>query len=383
MNARAGRALQESDQLRDAVLAALAENDAERVQPPLLHPADDILVHYGEEIRARACVLPDAHGGELFLAPDYTVPVCRMHLERGGGAGRYVYAGPVFRMPAPGRGEGEAPVEEAQAGIEIYDGTRAELDDAEVLRRSVGALKKAGVEAVEIVIGEAGLGDAILATAAMPDQRRERLRRRIGQPARFHELLQRFIGAQAGTLPPEREALLERFAGAEEPGELVAEVLEERGIPHFGQRTLADIGSRLAALAAERYEAPLDVEDARRVEDLLALRRPFPQALAWLKEREEASVPGMARVIESLVRRAEAIAQAGIDPERLLLDARFVGELGYYDGFVFAIRANGVPVAGGGRYDSLPRTLGGEFSAVGAAIWIGRLAGPAVGEAAP
>ncbi len=383
MTSRAGSALEDRERLRGRVMETLAGDDCERVQPSLLQPADDILSHYGEEIRARACVLSDAHGGELFLVPDYTVPVCRMHLERGGGAGRYVYAGPVFRMPAPG--QGEAPVEEEQAGIEVYGEAEGVQAEAMVMRRTMDALKAAGALGVEVTVGDVGLGRAALETVAMPDQRRERLRRRIGQPARFHELMQRYIGIQAEQLPPEREDLLERFAGVEdeEAGEMAAAVLEERGIPHLGQRTLEDIGARLATLAAERYEPPLDVEDAARINEILSLRDSYPRAVEWLKAREEASSPGVASVIETLERRAEAMDKAGVDLAGMLLDARFVGELGYYDGFVFSARASNLPVAGGGRYDGLPKALGGSGSAVGAAIWTGRLAQRPMGSESP
>lgn len=372
MTSRADSAIEARDRMRDRVMSTLADGDCERVQPSLLQPADDILSHYGEEIRARACVLSDAHGGELFLVPDYTVPVCRMHLDRGGGAGRYVYAGPVFRLPSPG--QGEVPIEEEQAGIEVYGEAKDSKAEALVLRRTLDALNAASDAKAEISVGDAGLGAAVLDTVSMPGQRRERLRRRMGQPARFHELMQRFVGVQTVELPPDREHLLERFATCEEPGELASAILEERGIPHLGQRTVEDIGARLATLAAERYEPPLDVEDASRIGAILALRKPYPLALDWLKAQDEASSPEVAGVTETLERRAEAFAEVGIDPAEMMLDARFVGELGYYDGFVFSIRVDGVQVAGGGRYDGLPRALGGDCTAVGAAIWTGRLA---------
>jgi ATP phosphoribosyltransferase regulatory subunit len=63
-----------------------------------------------------------------------------------------------------------------------------------------------------------------------------------------------------------------------------------------------------------------------------------------------------------------------------------VRDLDYYTGFVFEAvdpkRGDGRPAIGGGRYDRLARRLGAaeDIPAVGAAIWIDRLAEEGAGR---
>ncbi len=365
------------EQVREAVVEALARGGGEAVQPALLQPAADLLAHYGEEIRARACVLTDAYGSELFLVPDYTVPVCRMHLESGGGNGRYVYSGPVFRPPAPGRGE--SPVEEHQAGIEIFGGDDPLAAEVETLKLTLDALAAAGLPHREVVLGDAMLGEAILETVPMPDHRRQRLRRRVGHPERFRALLARFTGEETRPAPPEREELLDRFGECPESegAERVSALLDEEGIPQVGRRQPLEIAERLRALAVERHDPSLPAEDARLLDELLSISAPYKEAVQQLSEGRCGENRKLRAAIRTIEARQAALLDLAVDSNALRLDVRLGSELGYYDGFVFTVRwgngSNAISVAGGGRYDALPRALGADIPAVGAAIWTERL----------
>lgn len=374
----------DSDRIAQAVTQVLARDGAEWVRPNLLQPAADILAHYGEGIRNRACVIDDAHGGELFLIPDYTVPVCRRHLAAGGGAGRYVYAGPVFRLPLPG--QGEAPIEEAQAGIEDFGGEAIDAAESEILRLVLDAVAAAGVTASEIVVGDAGLVDMILASFPMADHQRRRLRRRAASPERLRTLLDRFTDTETKPASPERQALLDRFAPAGPDGgpatcpeEQVGARLQELGVAAIGRRTRREIGERLVALESERRAPVIRPIHADWIQSLLTLRAPFTEAIDMLVEaRTLMALDGLTEAIETVERRREAFRTAGIDPAGLQLEVGLGHDLGYYDGLVFTVMAETggkpVQVAGGGRYDSLPRALGATLTAVGAAVWTERLA---------
>ena len=53
-----------------------------RVEPAVLQPSSLFLDLIGEDIRGRMYLASDAAGGEeLCLRPDYTIPVCRAHLD--------------------------------------------------------------------------------------------------------------------------------------------------------------------------------------------------------------------------------------------------------------------------------------------------------------
>ena len=360
--------LQELDRVRRTVLEALGGSELERLQPALLQPAGELLARYGEELRGRACVVSDAHGGELFLLPDYTVPICRMHRERGGGAGRFVYAGPVFRLPDTANGS--MPVEEQQVGLEVFERHGTPEADATVLCRTISAVREVAGQFV-VTLGDAGTGPAILDSFSISERRRTRLLRRIGQPQRLHALLERFtrLGEGQG-----RRESLEPFAAPDGAEAALDAVLVNRGIPFIGRRGQDEVAARLAELAAEREEAPISAEMATRIEALLGLHGPFGPALETLRKAAGES-QALSAAIGRLEDRSRLLAREGIETSGLELDLRLGSDLGYYDGLIFEIWIDGRRVAGGGRYDRLARESGLDLSAVGAAVWIERLPG--------
>ena len=364
-----GRAeLQQLDRVRRTVLEALGGSELERLQPALLQPAGELLARYGEELRGRACVVSDAHGGELFLLPDYTVPICRMHRERGGGAGRFVYAGPVFRLPDTENGS--VPVEEQQVGLEVFERSGTPEADAAVLCRTIAAVRDVAGQFV-VTLGDAGIGPAILNSFAISERRRTRLLRRIGQPERLHALLERFTRLEG--VQSRRESL-EPFAEPEGAEAGLEAVLADRRIPFIGRRRPDEVAARLTELAAEREEAPLAAETAARIESLLGLRGPFVPALETLREAAGES-QALSAAIGRLEDRSRLLAREGIEMNGLELDLQLGSDLGYYDGLIFEIRIDGRRVAGGGRYERLARESGLDLSAVGAAVWIERFPG--------
>src|SRR5204863_1818512 len=93
-----------------------------RVAPAILQPAGPFLDLSGEDIRKRMYLTSDAHGRELCLRPDLTIPVSREYLASSS-AGRpegFCYLGKVFRHP---RAETDGASEFWQAGIESFGRT--------------------------------------------------------------------------------------------------------------------------------------------------------------------------------------------------------------------------------------------------------------------
>ena len=70
----------------DALIALFEREGYARLEPPVLQPADIFIDLSGEDIRRRMFVTQDAAGRELCLRPEYTIPVCRWHLDRAGAA---------------------------------------------------------------------------------------------------------------------------------------------------------------------------------------------------------------------------------------------------------------------------------------------------------
>ena len=349
---RIGDDLGRLEALRRRIAERFAAAGAERVEPETLQPADLLLDLYGEDIRARAYLVNDPVEGELFLRPDFTVPVARIHMEEGKDPARYFYDGLVWRRQAPGSAR---PTEYLQAGIELIGGDQAE-DEAEVFALIRDAL---GDVAATPQTGDLGIIRAAISGLETSEARRDALRRHIWRPARFHALLDRFAAPAAHS--DTRAALLgmsrdERRAAIAEAGKFV------------GAREADEILARLDTLAAEAATPPLSPEQKALIEAVLAVCGPSDEALATLRAL---GLPALAPALDAMERRLEALARRGA--ERLPFDAAFGRGLEYYDGFVFEFRSPrpGLPpLGGGGRYDALTAILGrGTGStAVGAII---------------
>ena len=335
---------------RAAGLRALFEaRGAAVVEPPILQPAGTLLDLYGEDIRARAYVTSDALRGEQMLRPDFTVPVVQMHMAVGAEPARYTYAGEVFRRQEqdPDRAN-----EYVQVGYEVFDRADPAAADAEVF-----ALIAEAVQGLRVtpITGDIGVLMAAVAGLETTVDRKTALMRHIWRPRRFRALLERFAGRVP--VPQGRADLLTGEARID--------------APLIGLRSEAEIRRRIEALRADAAAPPLPGETVDRIEALLDLRGTMAEAVTQLQALAS-EMPEIASAVASVAARAAALDARGISPDTLPFEAGYGrASMEYYDGFVFAFRAEGradLPeIASGGRYDALTRRLGegAEIPAVG------------------
>lgn len=340
---RVGADLARISNLRAEIAAKFADAGAARVELDTLQPADVMLDLYGEDIRARAYLVQDPVAGELFLRPDFTVPVARLHMEQGLSPARYFYDGLVWRRQEP---DVDRPTEYLQAGIELIGGSDQAAEEAEVfslIRETLGAL------AANVVTGDLGVIFAAIDALHTSEVRKAALRRHVWRPKRFHTLLNRYANAPA--VDPARDALLS--ATNAERRRAIAEVGK-----FVGLRGEDEVLARLDVLDAESAEKPLPEDDRAMIEAVLDTRGPSSQALATLREICPRS---MAPALGRMERRLDALSAKGVEVGELPFDAKFGRSLEYYDGFVFEFRAADPalpPLGGGGRYDALTSNLG-------------------------
>jgi len=345
----------EAEQAR--IIAAFVEAGADMVEPPVLLPAKTLLDLYGEDIRGRAYTTRDPLAGELMLRPDFTVPVARMHLDMGGEASRYTYAGKVFRTQEAGTNR---PSEYVQVGFEVFGGDAPNLADAEVFALFARVLEPLRLRAA---IGDMGVLKAAVQGLSTTDARKAALMRHIWRPRRFRALLDRFGGRSP--VPTAHAELIERArSGRAPPG---------TG-PAIGLRTADEIEARVRTLVEDADTPPIPSDEIDLIDRIMSLRDTAPAAHSRLSAIAE-RLPAAVSAIEGVAARLEALDAYGIDISAL----GFEGSYGrttmeYYDGFVFGFysecRPDLPPVATGGRYDALTRALGGDgsASAVGGAI---------------
>lgn len=377
------------DAQADRILELFADAGYEFIEPEILQPADIFLDRSGEDIRTRTYVFSDPEGHELCLRPDLTVPTCRYHLEHAGtrqGVSRYCYSGPAFRFQ-PGGQDDLRPREFDQIGIEHFGSHDAEATEAEVIALAVEAVRGAGVENFSVKIGDLGLFARLLDSIAMPERWRRRLRHDFWRPQAFHETLARLSGDPGLRLEREMEfmggAISER---AVETAAALDQLLTLRGIPLVGGRTVREIAERIAEKAADRNSPPLPDQSARLIQDYIAVAGRPRDALHRIMNLIVTSGLDLSTSLAAFARRITLMQERGIAVDGCRFLAEFGRSLEYYTGFVFQIEyetPNGpMPIAGGGRYDTLLSDIGAPhpIPAVGCAIHTERLLAAANGD---
>jgi ATP phosphoribosyltransferase regulatory subunit len=353
-------------------LESLLAAGFERIEPPLLQPASVFLDMSGEDIRGRLYLTSDADGAELCLRPDYTIPVCLAYLAspQSGREAQYSYLGPVFRA-RPGQ-SGEF----TQSGLESFGRDDAEAADAEIFAVAMESAEAAGAGALNVNLGDAHLFDQALRALDLPDVWLRRLRRGLARGRPLRAILEEGgngSASQSGVL-----AALERadHSGAKA---LVEDLLAIAGIASVGGRSAGEIADRFLDQAALR-SGGAPKEKQAILERFLAISSDPDSASRDLRKLAGEARLDIGAALDSLDQRIGFLAARGMKVEDYKFSTAFVRDLDYYTGFVFEAvdpaRSDGRPAVGGGRYDGLARRLGAsvDIPAVGAAIWIDRLA---------
>ena len=360
----------------DALIALFEREGYARVEPPVLQPADVFVDLSGEDIRRRMFVTQDASGRELCLRPEYTIPVCREHLARGGSApASYSYLGPVFRLRAGETGEFW------QAGIESIGRRDAAAADAEVLSLALEGLETLGGSAVFVRLGDMGLLEAVLDALALAPAAKRRLMRAIVSGRGLDGVAEPANGQGIG----EHAGLLAAIEGQapQAARAFVEDILSIAGISTVGGREPGEIAERFLARAANRSGGLSDEALAVLTRYLAVAGDPDAAAAAIRALARDAGLD-LERAVDALEERTGFMAVRGLDIASFRFSADFARSLDYYTGFIFEVvdprRSDGKPLVGGGRYDRLLRHLGAAepIAAVGCSFWLDR-----IGEGAP
>jgi ATP phosphoribosyltransferase regulatory subunit len=340
-----------------------------RVEPAILQPTAPFLDMSGEDIRGRLFLTAGPNGEELCLRPDYTIPVCLMHLGAPpqSSEARYCYLGPVFRAG----GEGEW----VQTGLESFGRRDIEAADAEILAQALEAASAAGAGPLQVRIGDARVFDDLISALGLPEYWRRRVRRGVARGLSLDKLIDR-----SGPTPVSKAGVLAALERADHDGAkaLVQDLLSIAGIATIGGRSLSEIADRFLEQAAARQEEGLAAEPRQALQRFLAISgHPDAASRALRSLARDVGLP-IDKALASFDERIGFMAARGLPIDEFTYSAAFVRDLDYYTGFVFEASApgrSGPPALGGGRYDGLAHKLGAAqpTPAVGAAIWLDRL----------
>lgn len=370
-----GAALEALGRSADTVLGVFARFGYDRVEPPIIEPADVFIERSGEEIRRRLYIVSDPTGQELCLRPDLTIPVCRLFLRSGAPTpARLSYCGPAFRFEPSESGRS---CQFLQAGVEALGHEDREAADAEILAACVEAVERAGLGRLTIEIGDLGLFHGLIDGLPVPDGWRARLRRHAARPDRLRAAIARLREQGGDAADARRRAFLEALTLLDDAQaqSVVAEVLNLAEIAQGGGRSAAEIAERFLDQAADTATGGLPGELVDAIERYFKIEGTPNNILKSIRDLAGSVGLDLATEIGAFERRLDLLGRLGIAAERLVFSAEYRTTLRYYTGFTFRIltpdgKGSGCEIAGGGRYDDLLRLLGApsDLPAVGCAV---------------
>lgn len=357
------------------LLAEFASLGTERVDTPVIQPAEPFLDMAGEDLRRRIFMTESETGQSLCLRPEFTIPVCLRHIETATGTPRrYAYLGEVFRQRREGANEFY------QAGIEdLGEGDVARADARAVHDALVVLGNRLPGRTLKIVLGDQSVFEAVVAACGLPSGWQKRLIHAFGNQDRLRKLLAELSEPVAkGVFGPEVERLASLGLLEEEAtlARHIDETMQATGYSTNASRSPVDIARRLRekmTLASTRLDAgTLDTLRA-----FLAIETPFADAPKALFDFARTAGLAIDEALSRFEARAKALAETGVDPASITYRSAFGRPLDYYTGLVFEITANGNPavLAGGGRFDRLMTLLGAttRIPAVGFSLWLDRI----------
>ena len=334
----------------------------ERLETPVLQPADLFLTRAGDQIITRLFTF-EHNGAQIALRPEFTSSAMHRYLREGrSGPARWQFGGFIFEAS-----EDLAAAQQYSLGAEAI-GLPAGLADAEVLALAVRGLQEAGLPDVRLHIGHVAF-----------------LRAQVGRHVRDARL-QRFLLNQAQTLRhPDGEsavrAQLARLLGreahngalGESPSPAVIDALLrplERA-QLMGGRSREDIQRRLLVKLERAESAPAMDAGLQELQGLIALEGPVGVVLPALRQ-QCASDPEALALLDGWERILDQSIQLGVPADSIVLTPALSRNWDYYSGLVFELHSAGRHVGGGGRYDELARLLGANapIPAVGFAYYV-------------
>lgn len=356
----------------DDLARALDACGAERVDIPVIQPAEPFLDMAGEDLRRRIFLTESETGESLCLRPEFTIPVCRAHIaENVATPRRYSYLGKVFRQRRDGASEFfQAGVEDLGDADEAASDARA-LADARALIASFAPSCEPAV-----TLGDQSVFEAVIAGLGLPAGWQKRLIHAFGNAQALDAMIARLASPdQASDPDPSVAGFLAHgdVAGLEDH---ITAVMEATGYSTHASRSPTEIAARLMekqALDATRLEpASLDA-----LKTFLALDLPLDRAADALTDFAATAGLDIGDARARFAGRLDALRAAGEDLSAIRWPAAFGRPLDYYTGLVFEVAAGeGGPVlAGGGRYDRLMTLLGARqpIPAVGFSLWLDRI----------
>lgn len=327
----------------------MALHGYERLETPVLQPADLFLTRAGDQIITRLFTF-EHNGKQIALRPEYTSPAMSQYIGEGRKVPvRWQFGGIVFEAGADSYLR-----QHYSIGAEAI-GWRAGLADAEILALAVEGVQSAGVTNLAVHVGHVAFLRALLGRQ-VKDARMQRFLLNHVQTLRQPDGREQ-VREQIGLLL--RLDLSEAAAAGQSPSPAIVDALLQplERSQLMGGRTREDIQRRLLT-KLERAESLSSLERGMdELEHLIALEgtpRDVMPALRGLCADDRAAA-AMLDEWETLLRLGEML---GVAEDQVVLTPALSRNWDYYSGMVFELHSGSRHLGGGGRYDDLARLLG-------------------------
>ena len=267
---------------------------------------------------------------QLCLRPEFTIPVCLSHIADGSHTpARYAYLGEVFRQRRAGGSEF------FQAGIEDLGDENTAKADARSLTEAVEMVRLAAPKAaLEILLGDQTIFEAVLKALGLPRGWRMRLARTFGNAALLKETLKELSGERPKPSLSAEMAGLASKADAAGLAAAIAEEMQATGFPAHAGRSPEEIAARLIE-KSELASVKLTKKQFAALTEFLAIREPLSDAPEHLMRFSKAEGIDLGAALDAFAMRAAQIKSLGLDTASVTYDAAFGRPLDYYTGLVF------------------------------------------------
>jgi ATP phosphoribosyltransferase regulatory subunit len=356
----------------DDLLDEFAGRRTERVDTPIIQPAEPFLDMAGEDLRRRIFMTESETGASLCLRPEFTIPVCLRHIETATGTPkRYSYLGEIFRQRREGGHEFY------QAGIEDLGDRDTASADARAIGDAIGILNRlVPGKPLSVTLGDQAVFEAVVRALGLPSGWQKRLVHAFGNMMQLETLLAHLASPQPVTGLDVH--VLDFLNRGDEQG-LVKHIdatMQATGYSTNASRSPQEIARRLREKLV-LSETRLDDAAFRVLEEFLSLSVPLADASAALAGFADAAGLKLGAALKNFEARVAALADAGVGVSKIDYRAAFGRPLDYYTGLVFEVMVAGssAVLAGGGRFDRLMTLLGAKdhIPAVGFALWLDRI----------
>ncbi|OJU98453.1 MAG: ATP phosphoribosyltransferase regulatory subunit, partial [Shinella sp. 65-6] len=261
------------------LVADLEGLGTERVDTPVIQPAEPFLDMAGEDLRRRIFMTESETGKSLCLRPEFTIPVCLRHIETATGTPRrYAYLGEVFRQRREGANEFY------QAGIEDLGEPDIARADARIVRDALHVIaNRLPGTPLSVTLGDQGVFEAVVAACGLPAGWQKRLIHAFGNHAHLQKLIADLSDpAPSGVFGPEVERLA-ILGMLDDEAKLIAHI--DATMEATGYSTNA---SRSPAAIARRLREKMELANTRLDSHTLALLKEFLALEISLAEAPEA-----------------------------------------------------------------------------------------------